>query len=454
MATYQFSTITATQALGLTAGDTLAIDQGTAVLSSVAYIPGAGGAADTISLTIGARSVVFSSALSAATKTFADGSQLYVGGTGDDSATFLFQNDAMFGGLGNDTLISGNGDNIVQGNQGNDALRGGSGSDTIYGGADNDFILTGASPAGGFANFVNGNKGTDTVNGSLTDADTLLGGQGNDLIGAYSITLDYNQDNPVTGITGGRGGGTDFLNGNLGDDTIVGGAGDDTIYGEDGNDLIIDSNSYITGTGGRNTIDAGVGNDTVAGSANDSILMGAGDDLGVLSGGSSNSAGGFLDGGAGNDALVGGDGSDAIFGGTGDDTIDGFDGPDSETGGAGADLFQFYGDEARTAFAGLDRILDWAAEDKLSFTSSNDVEIGAGTSANYAEITAATYDAALAAANAQVAGGVVNYVAAQVGADVFVFADSEANNGVADSAIILVGKTLADIAFTNMIFGI
>jgi Ca2+-binding RTX toxin-like protein len=456
MTTFSFATITAAQALAFTAADTLTIDQGSGSQATVLFVPAAGGNPDLITLIQGARSVTFSTALATTTATYADGSQLYVGGTGNDSVTTGSNNDGLFGNLGNDTLIGGLGNDALQGNQGNDVLAGNVGSDTIYGGADNDYILLSGAGDTGFTNFGQGNKGNDTINGSAangtaTDSDTMLGGQGNDLIGATNITLNYDLDNPVTQVGGFRGAGNDFLNGNLGDDTIIGGAGNDTIYGEDGNDLIVDTSSLIAGTGGRNTIDAGAGNDTVGGSAGDSVLMGDGDDAGGLIGGAPGSAGGFLDGGAGNDDLLGSDGFDQIYGGIGNDTIDTSNGADSVTGGAGADLFSFYAEDTFAVFSGIDRILDWASEDKLYFEASDEAAIGAGAIGNYLETTAATYADALTAANAQIAGGAINYVAVQVGADVFLFADAEHNNGAADAAVMLVGKTLSDIAFSNII---
>ncbi len=59
--------------------------------------------------------------------------------------------------------------------------------------------------------------------------------------------------------------------------------------------------------------------------------------------------------------------------------------------------------------------------------------------------TAADYAAALSAANAKIAAGASDYVAVKVGADVIVFADSHHNNGTADAAVVLVGKSLSDI---------
>ena len=42
-------------------------------------------------------------------------------------------------------------------------------------------------------------------------------------------------------------------------------------------------------------------------------------------------------------------------------------------------------------------------------------------------------------------------VAVQIGADVVVFADSGADNGSADDAVALVGRTLADISTANFV---
>ena len=53
-------------------------------------------------------------------------------------------------------------------------------------------------------------------------------------------------------------------------------------------------------------------------------------------------------------------------------------------------------------------------------------------------------------ANSQIAGGVVDYVVIQVGSDVVVFCDTAGNNGSAEDAVVLVGRTLADIGAGNI----
>jgi hypothetical protein len=77
----------------------------------------------------------------------------------------------------------------------------------------------------------------------------------------------------------------------------------------------------------------------------------------------------------------------------------------------------------------------------------------AGSASNYAEATAtaATYSAALTAANAAFTATVtLDYYAVQVGTDVVVFVNADSDGDV-DGAIALAGKTLADIDFGNFV---
>jgi hypothetical protein len=141
-----------------------------------------------------------------------------------------------------------------------------------------------------------------------------------------------------------------------------------------------------------------------------------------------------------------------ITGGAGDDTLDGWLGQDYLTGGTGLDVFRIADAQSVTTGGLSDVISDWTTEDALQFTTGALTPIGAGTLANYVEITGvASFAEALAIANAQIGGTLVNYVAVQVGADVVVFADSNNDNGTADSAVVLAGKTLNDISVANII---
>lgn len=460
MPTYNFSSVTAAQALALTVNDTLEIDQGSANTTTVLF------GATTTSLTVGPTTVAFGSALARATITFADGSRLFVGTASDDGpAAFGDENNGLYGGAGADTLNGGGGLNQLQGNQGDDSLVGGSGYDVIYGGQDSDRIVV-VSSAGGGINFAQGNRGDDTISGGVVDHDTLLGGQGNDVIGATDpgiprrsgIFTFYEQP---TGLSVG---GNDIINGNLGDDVIFAGNGNDTISGEDGRD-------YIADTGGRNLIDGGPGTDFIkvngettvnAGDGEDAVALedgvfvvnlGANNDTCFAFGvGGANRA--TIDGGEGRDLIRGCDGSDSINGGAAGDVIAGWYGADTLAGGDGVDEFDFFGGQDSTVFGEIDVILDWNSADIFYFQDFATAEpVGPGVGFSYMEGFAADYDAALAFANGHIAARSINYVVVSVGADLYLFVDSRLNDGVADTAVRLVGRNLDDIAASNFFTG-
>jgi Ca2+-binding RTX toxin-like protein len=206
-------------------------------------------------------------------------------------------------------------------------------------------------------------------------------------------------------------------------------------------------------------VDAGSGDDAVAfltldGAVTNSrvdVRLGDGDDYCSVGTELRNPGDRFtVDGGAGDDLINTGDGSDSISGGAGADTLDGWAGADTVSGGAGSDTFEFFSGEAFTVFAALDQILDWSSEDRLYFADGDITDpIGTASAANYVAATRGDYGSALAFANAQIAGGFIDYVAVQVGGDVYVFCDSYYDAGDADSAVRLVGRSLADIGPGN-----
>jgi phospholipase/lecithinase/hemolysin len=132
-------------------------------------------------------------------------------------------NISIQGGPADDTMVALAGANVLNGADGADSIVGGTGSDTI-----------------------NGNKGDDIIVGRSATGDSLLGGQGNDII-------------DLTGSTG-----HNIVNGNRGDDTIHGGPAGDTLYGGQGDDLVVGGvgSDWISGDRGDNTLTGGGGADT------------------------------------------------------------------------------------------------------------------------------------------------------------------------------------------------
>ena len=109
---------------------------------------------------------------------------------------------------------------------------------------------------------VDAGNGQDTIVGSQSFNDILIGGDGNDSINVA----------PVNQIQGNQ-----SIDGGDGDDVLSGGSGNDTISGGDGNDTIAGdvvlgtvpagamSRDVITGGNGNDTVDGGLGDDSING---------------------------------------------------------------------------------------------------------------------------------------------------------------------------------------------
>lgn len=396
MPAYAFDTITAEQALNIRAGDTLTFAGGPAARVTVVYQ-----SVDPLALspelprilvTFGGRTVAFGTELAQLSRTgglvMADGSRLYIGDTGDERDSGGPADDAAYGGAGADTLEGGDGRDLVQGNGGDDSLVGGAGADTLYGGQGDDVILTGReSPGlpGDQGDWAHGNLGDDEIIGGA-GRDTLLGGQGDDVIG------------------GGDGG--DLLFGDRGDDEIHGGQGDDTLMGGDGDD-------NLSGGFGQDLLYGGDGNDRLAAQGPEAVTL---------------------------------------AGEAGDDTLTAASaGRDRLLGGAGRDRFEIIGKTMPSAGADAE-ILDWEAHDTLHFPEVSIFVADGGGSIlprSHSEFVAADYAQALSIANEHISAAGAKYVAAQVGGDVYVFADLGDPADGADVSVLLVGRTLADISLNN-----
>lgn len=251
MTTFQFETITAQQAQGISQFDTVTFAGGSANRATVTY------GLNSATIKVGDTSVVFGPFITTVSANgnleFSDGSKLFIGDAAANNVTLGALNDAMFGGDGNDALNAGEGANLLQGNAGTDTLTGGGGADTFYGGQGDDRIVTGAG-----SNASQGNLGNDTILAGAS-LDTVRGGQGDDSIDGGS--------------------GNDWLSGDLGADTITGGLGADIFHsfntaGVDritdfsvgqGDKVLLDSKTiYTTAQVGADTvIDMGAGNQVI-----------------------------------------------------------------------------------------------------------------------------------------------------------------------------------------------
>lgn len=224
-------------------------------------------------------------------------------GAGDDYVMGASGTDHIFGQAGNDW---------IQGVDGNDYIYGGDGNDVLQAGLGNDYVEAGDSTQAASSNVIQNGIGYvvtgvsrgDTLNlhefkyttfehGYSFDlnfnnivfgkegADTLLGGNGKDLI-IGDQDSQYNLESGVSDFNAAHeNGSNDFISAGAGDDWIESDGGDDTVYGGDGNDRIHASygNDLIYGDAGNDSLFGGLGNDLIfGGTGDDIILAGAGTD--------------------------------------------------------------------------------------------------------------------------------------------------------------------------------
>jgi Ca2+-binding RTX toxin-like protein len=301
------------------------------------------------------------------------------GNAGNDSLVGSTQA-SLYGGKENDTLL-GTGGGLLYGDVGNDFLVG-TALDTLYGASNTGEDSTGADTlAARGAALMFGGKGADTLY-SATGA-TVHGGQDGDLLTPNTIpggSLGGLASGSVT--VGGA-----VLYGDKGNDTLYGTVANskaDTLYGGDDNDLLspvkTDATNYQSfgsvtlfayGGGGADSVYGSDAGDSLFGGApgetldgNDTVMGRDGNDTMFGNGGADS-----LNGANGTDSIIGGDGNDSITGGSGSDTL---------TGGAGADYFffvgsanvtsspQFLSDINNMGDLGIDSITDFVSgEDKI-----------------------------------------------------------------------------------------
>ncbi|MGL4396438.1 MAG: beta strand repeat-containing protein, partial [Hyphomicrobium sp.] len=327
------------------------------------------------------------------------------GAAGNDTLTGTTGADTLIGGLGADTLSGGSGNDILVGGSGSDVVNGDGGDDiiriqgadalgdTMLGGESDEVIGDTIEVAAGTGNvslagFDAGAQGIERWVGNgggivgTSAANTLNltglvfisglafveGSAGNDQLSGSDFSDDLRGND-----------GADFVQGGDGDDRLTGGAGTDTTSGGAGDDVIVISGldaQFDTISGGSNTalgdaievqgaesvtleqftaadlgIERWLGNGFgILGTSNNNVFD--------LSGLSSVSNFGAVDGGSGNDTLIAVASGMDLRGGRGNDTLTGGDGADTLAGGAGTDIINGGAGNDTIIVAKLDALTD------------------------------------------------------------------------------------------------
>jgi len=292
------------------------------------------------------------------------GNDSLTGGSGSDTIAGAGGDDMLFGGVGYDTLIGGTGNDLLDGG---DQLDIASYADAA-GPVTVNLGLVGAQNTGGAGidtlisiEQLIGSRFGDTLLGTI-DYNAIWGRAGDDTISGYGGSDQLYGEDGVDTIDGGDG--DDTIYGDRFDsslsfaNTLIGGTGNDQIYGWYGNDT-------INGGAGNDTISDPGGDDTIAGGSGIDDLqywstpfgVGVRVDLRITAaqdtgGGGIDSISGIenLVGSYANDVLIGNGyanrirgsyGNDFLSGGDGDDVLYGENGNDNLNGGAGIDTASY-----------------------------------------------------------------------------------------------------------------
>lgn len=212
---------------------------------------------------------------------------------------------------------------------------------TFNGGFGIDAINAAAVGSNSTVNLAAGTGSIDGVFVTLSSIETVITGDGNDIL------IGNGFDNALYGMRG-----DDFISGGSGNNTLLGGAGNDTI-------AIGNGFSYVDGGHGIDTLDTRVWNGTYEVDMTTGITNFGGEV--------------FLNfeniyTGAGDDNITGTSGSNMIDTGAGDDILTGGLGGDILTGGVGADIFVF--NTLQVGTIDIIRDFQWVEGDQI-FISQN-----------------------------------------------------------------------------------
>lgn len=275
------------------------------------------------------------------------GNDRIFGDAGNDQLYGGWGDDRVFGGDGNDFFMNFEG-------LGNDSVWGGNGNDYAYWSQAADGMFHGGRGLDHFSVFTRWGA-TAPVSVDISTGSGVLQGDGFAVVLTSVERLTIYGGDGADSVTGGRFrdtiqvyGGANEVDAGAGNDVVVYVADTaNTLHGGDGNDLL-----YAGGTAFQ-PLDFSVTNGVVedgrgsviTGFERFTIYGGSGYDQAVTGDGNDGLFGYFgndtLDGAGGNDRVYGQGGDDRLQGGDGDDTLGGGAGLDEMTGGAGRDIFRF-----------------------------------------------------------------------------------------------------------------
>jgi len=211
-------------------------------------------------------------------------------GSGNDRVTGGSNRDIIDGNLGADAIWGMGGNDDISDSYGNNALSGGDGADLIFSGFGNDRIYggNGDDSINGFLgnDIEDGGPGNDRFfengdpNGSA-DADSFIGGAGNDYLSyqmrTKPVTADADAvhgDDGAAGEHDSIGTSVEAISGGSGNDRLIGTTRNDILYGESGNDVIAGStgNDLLIGGPGRDYVNGAGGSDQCERGTGDTVL--------------------------------------------------------------------------------------------------------------------------------------------------------------------------------------
>ena len=330
MAAYSFETMADADAAAFTANDYLFFITKGATANQVTVAPYSNGSSGSlagsgITLTYGGKSLTFNNNVSAASTAghilFNDSSHLVIGTQAADGTIALTGATNAAGAFVDPNVVY--------------ALGGG---DTI----------NGTTSAAGISNYLNGGFGADTINGGAAN-NHIYGNSMTSQAGDTDVNGQRDGGDTITVTSG-----TNYINGNAGNDTITVGVGNTAAAGaasnaSNGVNRVFggaDNDTITLLGGGRNTVNGNSGNDIIDGSnssGDNSIRGGQGDDI--------------IRGGIGHSTLQGDVGNDVIFvHGRNGETLPTAQGINTNvqqhimvmTGGSGSDTFDFTGNNGVT----------------------------------------------------------------------------------------------------------